>query len=82
LQNGNEFVLPFRGGSFWNYSNAGVFALNLNFTRAFTNLDVGFRAALPHYQGRASTDAARSLGIKEFVSVPTGRKMNYCEGCE
>jgi hypothetical protein len=37
--------LPFRGGSFWDYSYAGVFALGLICARALSNLDVGFRAA-------------------------------------
>jgi hypothetical protein len=37
--------LPFRGGSFWYYSDAGVFALDLDNPRAGSWVNVGFRAA-------------------------------------
>ena len=37
--------LPLRGGSWWNTSGAGVFALNLNNPRGYSNWNVGFRAA-------------------------------------
>ena len=41
-------MLPFRGGSFWNFETAGVFALNLNNPRSNTNPSIGFRSALFH----------------------------------
>ena len=42
------FALPFRGGSFLNTSNAGVFALNLNEPRSYSDHNIGFRSALFH----------------------------------
>ena len=48
-------MLPLRGGSYWdNQARAGVFALNLNESRANSNADIGFRAAFlspPDAQG-------------------------------
>lgn len=38
--------LPFRGGSFWDGANAGVFALNLNNPRSYSDNNRGFRSAL------------------------------------
>ena len=38
--------LPLRGGSYWNGSGAGVFALNLNNSRGISDINVGFRSAL------------------------------------
>ena len=42
--------LPLRGGNWTNGANAGVCALNLNYARAISSDNVGFRAALPHRQ--------------------------------
>ena len=39
-------MLPLRGGSFNNGLASGVFALNMNNSRAISTNDVGFRAAL------------------------------------
>jgi len=44
---GYKSTLPFRGGDWGNTSTAGVFALNMNESRANSNWNVGFRAALP-----------------------------------
>lgn len=38
--------LPIRGGNWNNTSNAGVFNVNLNNSRAIVNSNVGFRSAL------------------------------------
>ena len=38
--------LPFRGGSFNNGANSGVFALNLNNPRTYSDNNRGFRSAL------------------------------------
>ena len=46
-ENGNKSALPLRGGNWDNASRSGVFALNLNESRANSNHNVGFRAALP-----------------------------------
>lgn len=43
---GTSCKLPFRGGSFNNGSNAGVFALNVNNPRTNTDNNRGFRSAL------------------------------------
>lgn len=40
------FALPFRGGSFLNTSNAGVFALYMNNPRSYSDHNIGFRSAL------------------------------------
>jgi len=37
--------LPFRGGIWRNGAGAGVFALDFYYPRAYSNADVGFRAA-------------------------------------
>ena len=37
--------LPCRGGAFWNFSSAGVFALYLNNPRSYSDRNVGFRSA-------------------------------------
>ena len=42
--------LPFRGGSFWNTSGAGVFALFLNNPRTNSNVIIGFRSAFIEIQ--------------------------------
>ena len=49
---GSESVakrLALRGGSYGNAANDGLFALNLNITRANRNRNVGFRPALIPY---------------------------------
>ena len=47
---GNRLQLPFLGGSYWNGSGAGVFALNINEPRSNVNSGRGFRSALPSSQ--------------------------------
>ena len=42
------FALPFRGGSFLNTSNAGVFACDLQNPRSYSSGAIGFRSALFH----------------------------------
>jgi len=42
----NHERLPLRGGNWWTGSGAGVFALNLNEVRGYSNHNVGFRSAL------------------------------------
>ncbi|MPM29145.1 hypothetical protein SDC9_75685 [bioreactor metagenome] len=43
---GNGSALPLRGGNWGNTTGAGVFALNVNESRANSSHNVGFRAAL------------------------------------
>lgn len=43
--NAAEEVLPFRGGSYWYSTAAGVFALYLALPRSFADTHIGFRAA-------------------------------------
>ena len=47
---GNRLQLPFLGGSHWDGSGAGVFALNINEPRSNVNSGIGFRSALPSSQ--------------------------------
>lgn len=67
---GNRFKLPFRGGSFYYVADSGVFAVNLNWTRALSSYDVGFRAALPHVRFLGLTGAGAVRRLKESVSMP------------
>ncbi len=63
---GNESVakrLAFRGGGYNNTSNAGLFALNLNYVRTNRNRNVGFRPALiPYVRNPVATAAGTVRG--------------------
>ncbi len=65
-------MLPFRGGDFGNGVGAGVFALNFNNPRSNSNINVGFRAALP---SQPDIQSLRTLfqcgGDKGVCSLPT-----------
>jgi len=58
LKNGSKSALPLRGGNWDNTSWAGVFALNLDCSRAHSNHNVGFRAASP---SQPDTQGSRAL---------------------
>ncbi|HJI16866.1 MAG TPA: hypothetical protein OIM04_06580 [Oscillospiraceae bacterium] len=71
---GDRLALPLRGGSYWNGSGAGVFALNLDNPRANSNANIGFRAAfLSGQMQEAQGPYARAERQKEPVSVPIGK---------
>lgn len=65
--------MPFRGGSFLNGAQAGVFALNLNEPRSNSWNNAGFRSAL--FQSKQGLDLYRCL----FVVVLSG--MNPRQAC-
>jgi hypothetical protein len=52
--------LPIRGANWNNTTNAGVSALNLNNPRSISNVNVGFRAALPFASRRDRYGGASS----------------------
>ena len=67
-------MLPLRGGNWNNGSRAGVFALNLNHTRANSDDNIGFRAAFLSGQiPEAHGLRARAERQKGPVSVPIGK---------
>ena len=71
---GNGPTLPLRGGDWGNTSGAGVFALNLNESRANSNHNVGFRAAfLSGQMHRAQGPCAGAERQKGPVPVPIGK---------
>ena len=49
-QLGTSYKTVFRGGSFNNTSNAGVFALNMHYPRTYTDVSRGFRSAFVDIQ--------------------------------
>lgn len=64
LKMGVVHILPFRGGDYDNVSHAGVFALNMNNSRATYGSNVGFRAALPHAGDVLFKDTAQCIEDK------------------
>ena len=64
---GSKSALPLRGGNWHEAGRAGVFALNLNNSRANSWATVGFRAALPpspdKESSRAISQRRRDKGI-------------------
>ena len=75
---GNTPALPLRGGNWADLLRAGVFALNLNNSRATSAATVGFRAALPLLPDMQNSRVLRQCrGDKGvyFHAVQKGKKQ-------
>lgn len=68
---------PYRGGSYNNGSNAGVFYVNLNNPRSNANGNLGFRSALPCSQMLYTYWVhSQYRGVKDSVSFALCKKIN------